>query len=86
MRRPPGPGVWPGRQEGSVARPGEGVHSLVRDLRFGFRTLRRRPLFALLVMGTLGLGMGASTTVFSLVDGILLQEMGYERPGELVNV
>jgi predicted permease len=56
---------------------------LLRDLRFGLRTLRKRPLFAILVVGTLGLGIGASTTVFSLVDGILLRDMAYEDPEEL---
>jgi len=65
---------------------GEGAHDLVRDLRFGLHTLRRRPLFAALVVGTLGLGSGASTTVFSLVDGVLLRDMGYQRPGELVTI
>jgi predicted permease len=36
-----------------------------------------------LVVGTLGLGIGASTTVFSLVDGILLKDMAYDEPDEL---
>jgi len=62
------------------------VEYLVHDLRFGLRTLRKRPLFAALVIGTLGLGIGASTTVFSLVNGILLQNMSYARPGELVTI
>jgi hypothetical protein len=60
--------------------------ALLRDLRFGIRTHRKRPLLAFLVVGTLGLGIGASTTVFSLVDGILLRDMAYERPGELVTI
>jgi len=65
---------------------GSGSPGFLRDFRFGLRTLRRRPLFALLVVGTLGLGIGASTTVFTLVDGILLKDMAYERPGELVTI
>lgn len=59
-------------------------NTLLRDLRYGLRALRKRPLFAILLVGTLGLGIGASTTVFSLVDGILLQDMAYEEPDELV--
>ncbi len=62
------------------------MENFVKDLRFGFRTLRKRPLFAALVIGTLGLGIGASTTVFSLVNGILLRNMSYARPGELVTI
>ncbi|MGD2122896.1 MAG: ABC transporter permease [Gemmatimonadota bacterium] len=63
---------------------GSAPSSLLRDVRFGLRTLRKRPLFTVLVVGTLGLGIGASTTVFSLVDGILLKDMAYEDPDELV--
>jgi len=78
------------RQGGSSPNPRRGASltgsSLFRDLRFGARTLRKRPLFTALVVGTLGLGIGASTTVFSLVDGILLEDMAYERPGELVTI
>ncbi|UCC82652.1 MAG: ABC transporter permease [Gemmatimonadota bacterium] len=65
---------------------GSNVEYFVHDLRFGLRTLRKRPLFAALVIGTLGLGIGASTTVFSLVNGILLQNMSYARPGELLTI
>jgi predicted permease len=65
-------------------RPKPAPTVLLRDLRFGLRTLRKRPLFTVLVVGTLGLGIGASTTVFSLVDGILLRDMAYEDPEELV--
>lgn len=78
-----------GRREGTAAPRtgvGESVQDLARDIRFGLRTLRKRPLFAFLVVGTLGLGIGATTTVFSLVDGILLKDMAYERPGELVTI
>jgi predicted permease len=62
------------------------MENFVKDVRFGLRTLRKRPLFSALVIGTLGLGIGASTTVFSLVNGILLQNMSYARPGELLTI
>jgi hypothetical protein len=74
------------RGDGRRPAPAAWTPDLLRDLRFGLRTLRRRPLFAFLVVGTLGLGIGASTTVFSLVDGILLKDMAYERPQELVEI
>jgi putative ABC transport system permease protein len=67
-------------------RPTREFSSVGKDIRFGMRTLRKRPLFTTLVVGTLGLGIGASTIVFSLVDGVLLEEMPYEEPGELVTI
>jgi len=65
---------------------GEGVRDLMRDIRFGLRTLRKRPLFGVLVVGILGLGIGATTIMFSLVEGILLKDLAYERPEELVTI
>lgn len=75
-----------GRGRNRSPAPGRWTPGLLRDLRFGLRTLRKRPLFASLVIGTLGLGIGASTTVFSLVHGILLKDLAYEDPGELLTV
>ncbi|MFG1691484.1 ABC transporter permease [Gemmatimonadota bacterium] len=59
---------------------------LLQDTRFGLRTLRRRWLFTSIAIGTLGLGIGASTAVFSLVDGVLLQDPPFDNPEELVTV
>lgn len=60
--------------------------SPVQDLRFGWRTLRRRPLFALMAVLTLGLGIGAATAIFSVVDGVLLRRLPYPDSGTLVSV
>ena len=65
---------------------GAGAGSVFQDIRFGFRTLRRRPLFTLIAVGTLGLGIGATTVIFSVVDGVLLRNLDYERPEELVSI
>ncbi|HTQ57767.1 MAG TPA: ABC transporter permease [Bryobacteraceae bacterium] len=57
---------------------------LAADLRAGARALRQSPGMALLVMGTLGLGIAVNTTVFSWVDSVLLRPIpGAAEPGQL---
>lgn len=62
------------------------VDNLFRDLRFGFRTLKRRPFFTVTVIATLSLGIGTVTSMFSVVDAVLLHPLPFGRPGELVAV
>jgi hypothetical protein len=57
---------------------------LLRDLRYAFRTLRRNPGFSLFAILIAGLGVGASTTVFSVVNTLLLRPLPFEKPSELV--
>jgi predicted permease len=59
---------------------------LRRDLRYAGRTLRTNPLFALIVIVTLGLGIGANTTVFTVVNTLILSPMPVRAPSELVAV
>ena len=54
--------------------------------KYGWRGLRREPLFALTTVLTLALGTAATTTVFSIVDAELWRPLPYDRPGELVAV
>lgn len=56
---------------------------LRRELRDGFRQMRRRPGFSFFVMLTLGAGIGANTTMFSVVEAVLIRSLPYEDPGRL---
>jgi putative ABC transport system permease protein len=62
------------------------MRELLFDLRGSWRGLRRDRLYAAAVVGTLGLTLGASTAVFSIVDGVLLRPLNYPRPTELVSI
>ena len=52
---------------------------LARDLRFAARTLARTPAFSLVAVLTLTLGIGATTAMFSVVDGVLLRDLPFLR-------
>jgi predicted permease len=60
------------------------MYSLGLDLRFAFRQLRKAPGFTLTVVLTLALGIGATTAIFSLVEGILLRPLPFSNPDRLV--
>lgn len=60
--------------------------SLIADLRQAVRTLARRPGFAVLVVTTIALAIGANTAVFSVVHGIVLRPMPYPEADRLVMV
>lgn len=62
------------------------VDDLRRDLRFTLRRLGRSPAYTALVIITIGLGVGASTTVFTVIDGVLLKPLPFRAPGELVTL
>ena len=62
------------------------VETLIRDLRYGARGLRRSPGFTTAAVVTLGLGIGATTAVYSLVDHVLLRALPYPESDRLIQV
>ncbi len=59
---------------------------LLRDLRFGVRTLARTPLFTLAVVLTLALGIGANTAIFTVANALLLRPFPYHDPEQIVSL
>jgi putative ABC transport system permease protein len=59
---------------------------LFADLRYAVRLLRKTPVFTVAAIGTLALGIGANTTIFSLVQSMLLRPLPYQNPDEVVMV
>lgn len=57
---------------------------MIQDLRFAFRTLFKSPGPSTVAVLVLALGIGASTIVFSLFNGLVLEPLGFERPDRLV--
>jgi predicted permease len=58
----------------------------MKEVRLAYRTLRQQPLFALMAIAVLAIGIGANTAVFSVAHAILLQKLPYANPDQLVFV
>lgn len=60
--------------------------TLWQDVRYGMRMLQKNPVFALTVAGTLALGIGANTTVFSVVNAVIMKPLPYKEPDRLIRL
>src|SRR5207244_4593429 len=60
------------------------IESLIKDIRYGIRSLLKRPGLTLTGMVTLALGIGASTAIFSVVNSVLLRPLPYPQADRIV--
>ena len=62
------------------------MSTLLQDVGYALRSFRKRPAFAITAIATLGLGIGVTTAIFSVVSAVLLQPLPYEDPSRLVHI
>src|SRR5262249_9177762 len=90
-RSPKQTGGWkdsspPGCKYTDSLPPIDVVRTFFADLRYAFRVMSRTPSFALAVVSVLALGIGATTTIFSIVNAVLLRPLPFEEPERLVRI
>src|ERR1700735_2525658 len=79
-------GFGAAREQCERQRPSWWMGTVLQDLRYALRGFRGNPLFAISVLLTLALGIGATTAVFSVIDRILFRPLPYQDPDRIVSV
>ncbi len=74
------------KEEARGVRVSTALEAVWRDFTYGLRTLRKRPGFTLVAVATLGLGIGASTAIFSVVENILVEPFPYPHAERFMTV
>jgi putative ABC transport system permease protein len=74
------PAITPG------APAGQGLQGVAQDVRYALRTLMRQPAFSLTAILTLALGIGATTAMFSVVNGVVIKPLAYPESENVVTV
>jgi putative ABC transport system permease protein len=77
---------WGAAVDALVRAPGEHMRLTWQDIRYAARSLRRTPLYTLIAIATLALGIGGNTAIFGVVHAVALQTLPSREPARLVRV